>query len=85
MVCEVAVVVSLLAEATVTRYPREGVGDGAVQVTSTVAAPVCSAAKSVTAAEPTLIKPFKHILNPHGGLLKQVMSQQLCVRFKGVL
>jgi hypothetical protein len=51
---EVLVVVSLvLAEATVTRYPREGVGDGAVQVTSTVAAPVCSATKSVTTAEPT--------------------------------
>jgi hypothetical protein len=50
-VCEVPAVVSLiLAEVTVTVYPLEGAGDGAVQVTSTVVRPVCSALKSVTGA-----------------------------------
>ena len=51
--CEVPLIMSLiLAEATVTRYPLGGAGDGAVQVTSTVVRPVGLADNSVTAPPP---------------------------------
>ena len=48
---EVPAVFSLMfAETTVTTYPLEGAGNGAVQVTSIVVRLVCSALKLVTGA-----------------------------------
>ena len=62
-VCEVPEAVSIIfAEAIVTRYPLGGVGDGAIQVTSTSVSAVCSASKSVTAPPPASIAIIIHLM-----------------------
>ena len=47
--CEVPVAGTVMVFTSIV-YPLEGAGDGAIQVTSTVARLICSAVKSVTGA-----------------------------------